>query len=80
MSFVNVYQFCMCPSSPFCFEGGMWDLILLIHDHCLSIYFVLNSLKSSSFVMTWLLKSNWLQGKYYPQKWLADFKYQSSMH
>ena len=23
----------------FCFEGGMWDLIVLIPNHCLSIYF-----------------------------------------
>ena len=23
----------------FGFEGGMWDLIVLIPDHCLSIYF-----------------------------------------
>ena len=29
----------MCASFPFRFEGGMWDLIVLIPDHCLSIYF-----------------------------------------
>ena len=33
MSSVYVYQF--CPSFPFGFEGGMWDLIVLIPDHCL---------------------------------------------
>ena len=38
--FVNVYEFvCMCASFPFGFEGGMWDLIVFIPDHCLSIYF-----------------------------------------
>ena len=37
MSFVNVYQ-SVCPSFPFGFEGGMWDV--LIPDHCLSIYFL----------------------------------------
>ena len=26
---------------PFGFEGGMWDLIVLIPDHCLSIYIVM---------------------------------------
>ena len=30
--------FCVCPSFPFGIEGGMWDVILLIPDHCLSIY------------------------------------------
>ena len=36
--FVNVYS---CHSFPFGFEGGwMWDLIVLIPDHCLSINFV----------------------------------------
>ena len=35
---MNVYQFCEC-SFPFGFEGGMWDLIVLLPDHCLSIYF-----------------------------------------
>ena len=24
----------------FGFEGRMWDLIVLVHDHCLSFYFV----------------------------------------
>ena len=42
VSFVNVYQFvCVCASFPFGFEGGMWDLIVVVPDHCLfftSIY------------------------------------------
>ena len=40
LSFVNVYQFvCVCASFPFVFEDGIWDLVVLISDHCLSIYF-----------------------------------------
>ena len=31
----------VCASFPSCFEGGMWDLIISIPDHCLSIYFAL---------------------------------------
>ena len=31
-------KFCVCPSFPFGFEGGMWDVILFIPDHCLSVY------------------------------------------
>ena len=27
------------PRFPFGFEGGMWDLIVLIPNHCLSIYY-----------------------------------------
>ena len=34
------YSFVLCVSFfPFGFEGGMWDVIVLIPDHCLSIYF-----------------------------------------
>ena len=36
MSFIN---FCLCHSFPFGFEGEILDLIVLIPDHCLSIYF-----------------------------------------
>ena len=32
---------CKCASFPICFEGGMRDLIEIIHNYCLfSIYFV----------------------------------------
>ena len=31
---------CMCASFPFCFEAGMWDLIELFSDLCLSFYFI----------------------------------------
>ena len=38
--FVGVGQIlCVCPSFPFGIEGGMWGVIVLIPDHCLSIYF-----------------------------------------
>ena len=38
---MNVYQFvCVCVCfCPFGFEGGMWDLIALVPDHCISLYF-----------------------------------------
>ena len=31
-------KFCVCPSFPFGIEGRMWVVIVLIPDHCLSIY------------------------------------------
>ena len=30
---------CVYPSFPVDIEGGMWNEIVLIPDHCLSIYF-----------------------------------------
>ena len=33
---LSVYVFCFFP---FGFEGRMWDLIVLVPDHCLSFYF-----------------------------------------
>ena len=32
-------KFCVCHSFPSGIEGRMWVLIVLIPDHCLSIYF-----------------------------------------
>ena len=29
----------------FWFRGGMWDLIVLIPDHCLSVYLMINPIK-----------------------------------
>ena len=40
VSFVGVCQI-FCPSFPFGIEGRMWVVIVLIPDHCLSIYFPL---------------------------------------
>ena len=48
VSFVNVYHFCGCLSFPFVFEGGMWDLIELIPDHCLSICFTISAIMTNS--------------------------------
>ena len=31
---------CVCLFSFFCFEGRMWDLIVLVHDHCLLFNFI----------------------------------------
>ena len=39
-SFLNVISFLVCPSFPFGFQGGMWDLIVLVRYHYLSSYFV----------------------------------------
>ena len=33
-------NFCVSPSFPFGFEDGMLDVIILIHEHCLSNYFI----------------------------------------
>ena len=30
---------CVCVPFSFHFEGGIWDLIVLVPDHCLSFYF-----------------------------------------
>ena len=38
MFFVNVYQI-VCASFLFGFVGGVWDFIVFIPDHCLSVYF-----------------------------------------
>ena len=32
-------RFCVCPSFPFGIELGIWDVIILNPDHCLSVYF-----------------------------------------
>ena len=39
VSYVGVCQI-LCQSFPFGVEGKMWILIVLIPDHCLSIYFL----------------------------------------
>ena len=38
VSFVGVGQILCVSFFPFGIEGGMWDVIVLIPDHCLSIY------------------------------------------
>ena len=55
LSFVNVYQFSVCPSFPFGFEGGMLDLIALIPDHCLSTLFNPIALRKAKIVYIFCL-------------------------
>ena len=33
----ELVKFYVCTSFPVCIEGEMWDVIVLISDHCLSI-------------------------------------------
>ena len=37
--FRSCFWLCVCVSFPFGFEGGIWDLIVLIPDYYLSSYF-----------------------------------------
>ena len=37
VSFVNLYQFCVCASFLFGFAGGMWDSVVLNSDNWRSI-------------------------------------------
>ena len=39
VSFMNVYKF-VCASFRFGLKGGMWDLIVLIPDHCFCILYL----------------------------------------
>ena len=32
---------CVCPLFAFGIEGGMWDMFVLIPDHCLSIFLLI---------------------------------------
>ena len=43
VSFVNVYQFVF----PFGFEGAMWDLIVLVLNHCLFFTLTFQTLANS---------------------------------
>ena len=36
--FVNCCQFVYLVILPFGYEGRIWDLIVSVHDHCLSFY------------------------------------------
>ena len=39
VTFVNVFQMYVCVSFSLRFEGGVYDLIVFIPDHCLSFIF-----------------------------------------
>ena len=41
-AFRECSSICACASFLFDFEGGMWGLIVLVPDHCLSLYFTLS--------------------------------------
>ena len=41
--------FCVCPSFPFSFDDWIWDLIRLIPDQCLFIYFTGSKLDLTCF-------------------------------
>ena len=45
----EVVKFCVCPSFPYGIEGGIWDVIVLIPDHCLSVYFKIDHQESLMF-------------------------------
>ena len=45
------YSSSLCMSIAFWFEGGMWNLIILIPGHCLSIYFKNNSKEINSYTV-----------------------------
>ena len=38
---------CVFASRPFGFEGGMWDLIVLVHDYCFSFDFTQDAKKGA---------------------------------
>ena len=43
--FVNCCQFMYLVIFPLGFEGGMWDLIVSVPDHCLSFYCIRSFVK-----------------------------------
>ena len=47
MSFVSVGPSVCVLLSLLVFVGGMWDLIVLIPDHCLSIYLISGTLNAT---------------------------------
>ena len=44
-------KFCVRPSFPFGIKGRMWDVIVSIPHHCLSIYFTRLSLTSRAHII-----------------------------
>lgn len=43
MSFVTFVNFSVSSSFSFGFEGQIWDVIVFIPDHCLSVYFTFDT-------------------------------------
>ena len=50
VSFVIVYQYYVCASFSFSFEGRMWDLIVLVPNHCNLFYFLFSDTNSGFYV------------------------------
>ena len=48
--------------SPFGFEGGMWDLIVLNPDHCLSVCFTTRKHLITSFVVVFFVGGGGVRG------------------
>ena len=48
---MNVCQF-RCVSIPFGFEGGMWDLLVLVPDYCFSFTFLLTDPEINKVVLS----------------------------
>ena len=53
----NCVCVCVCPSFPFGIEGRLWDVIVIIPDHCLSIYFIGQARESQHIQTTSPLRS-----------------------
>ena len=56
--FVNCRQFMYLVFFPFGFVGRMWDLIVSVPDHCLSIYFKISYLRLNTSSAK-LFSNNW---------------------
>ena len=56
--FVNDYRFLPVTFPFFGVYGGLWDLIVLFPDHCLSIYFAPSKQKFSGAYTVTLVSSN----------------------
>ena len=61
---------------PFGFEGGMWDLIVSVPDHCFSFYFTYFKPKKGSinkYLYNLQFKTDNIQNLKAEVKWEADF-------
>ena len=43
-----MFPVCVCASFPFSFADGMWDLIVLVPDHCLFTFLSVPHVKTSA--------------------------------
>ena len=54
MTFVSVCQILCVSSFPFGIKGRMWVVIVLIPDHCLSVYFTSYANKSGTIHLSFV--------------------------